>query len=269
MQVVIRCLPVEIELTFKRYVISPNTGCHLRVAFIIGGIMNIYIYSDESGVFDKKHNNIFVFGGVIMLGTESKDEWSRKYSTAEKTLREIKNVGKDYELKATQVTNKEKGKLFRSLNQCYKFGVVINQTNVLDRIFESKKDKQRYLDYAYKIAVKRAFENLIERNIIIPKEIERLYFYVDEHTTATNGRYELKELLEQEFKHGTYNLHYNAYFPPIFPSLLDVQLSFCNSQTTRLVRAADIVANKIYYLARQNDNEEIKDINNLNIVYLP
>ena len=65
--------------------------------------MNIYIYSDESGVFDKKHNNIFVFGGVIMLGTESKDEWSRKYSTAEKTLREIKNVGKDYELKATQV----------------------------------------------------------------------------------------------------------------------------------------------------------------------
>ena len=160
--------------------------------------MNIYIYSDESGVFDKKHNNIFVFGGVIMLGTESKDEWSRKYSTAEKTLREIKNVGKDYELKATQVTNKEKGKLFRSLNQCYKFGVIINQINVLDRIFESKKDKQRYLDYAYKIAVKRAFENLIERNIIIPKEIKRLYFYVDEHTTATNGRYELKELLEQE-----------------------------------------------------------------------
>ncbi len=231
--------------------------------------MNIYIYSDESGVFDKKHNNIFVFGGVIMLGTESKDEWSRKYSTAEKTLREIKNVGKDYELKATQVTNKEKGKLFRSLNQCYKFGVVINQINVLDRIFESKKDKQRYLDYAYKIAVKRAFENLIERNIIIPKEIKRLYFCVDEHTTTTNGRYELKELLEQEFKHGTYNLHYNAYFPPIFPSLLDVQLSFCNSQTTRLVRAADIVANKIYYLARQSNNEKIKNINNLNIVYLP
>ncbi len=56
---------------------------------------------------------------------------------------------------------------------------------------------------------------------------------------------------------------------PIFPSLLDVQLSFCNSQTTRLVRAADIVANKIYYLARQNNDEKIKNINNLNIVYLP
>ncbi len=34
--------------------------------------MNIYVYSDESGVFDKEHNDCFVFGGLILLGTEDK-----------------------------------------------------------------------------------------------------------------------------------------------------------------------------------------------------
>ena len=40
--------------------------------------MNIYVYSDESGVFDKVHNDIFVFGGLIMLETSSKEEWLKK-----------------------------------------------------------------------------------------------------------------------------------------------------------------------------------------------
>ena len=41
--------------------------------------MNIYVYSDESGVFDKEHNEYFVFGGLILLGTGDKEIWSRKY----------------------------------------------------------------------------------------------------------------------------------------------------------------------------------------------
>lgn len=81
--------------------------------------MNIYVYSDESGVFDKEHNNYFVFGGLILWGTEDKENWSRKYSSFEKMLRTNKGVKKNYELKATQVTNKEKGKLYRSLNGRY------------------------------------------------------------------------------------------------------------------------------------------------------
>ena len=231
--------------------------------------MNIYVYSDESGVFDKEHNDYFVFGGLILLGTEGKENWSRKYSSVEKTLRANKGVAADYELKATQITNKEKGKLFRSLNGCYKFGVVIREKNVLDRIYLSKKDKQRYLDYAYKIAVKRAFENLVQDGIINPDEVDRLYFYVDEHTTATNGRYELEEALEQEFKLGTYNYRYDTYYPPIFKKMKDVQLEYCNSESKLLVRAADIVANKIFYLARNEKRKELRDIQNLNVIYLP
>ena len=231
--------------------------------------MNIYIFSDESGVFDKEHNDYFVFGGLILLGKEEKENWSRKYSSVEKILRANKGVASDYELKATQVTNKEKGKLFRSLNGCHKFGVVIREKNVLDRIYLSKKDKQRYLDYAYKIAVKRAFENLMQDGTINPDEVERLYFYVDEHTTATNGRYELEEALEQEFKLGTYNYKYDTYYPPIFKKMKDVKLEYCNSESKLLVRAADIVSNKIFYLARNERRKELRDIQNLSVIYLP
>lgn len=231
--------------------------------------MNIFVYSDESGVFDKAHNDLFVFGGLILLGGEEKELWSRKYAAAERTLRRNKGVARSFELKASRITNSEKGKLFRSLNGCYKFGVVIHEKDVLDQIFRSKKDKQRYLDYAYKIAVKRAFQALMRRDIIRASEVRRLYFFVDEHTTATNGRYELREALEQEFKFGTYNYDYQYYFPPIFPDMEEVCVTFCNSESKRLVRAADIVANRIFYLATSGNVEKLRETQNLFVSALP
>ena len=240
-----------------------------RVAFLGDVALNIFVYSDESGVFDKIHNDIFVFAGVILIGKEAHEEWSRRYSAVERSIRMSKGVAKGFELKATQIENKEKGKLFRSLNNCYKFGVVINQKKVLDRIYVSKKDKQRYLDYAYKIAIKRAFESMIEKQCFSVNQIERLYFRVDEHTTATNGCYELREGLEQEFKNGTYNRTFDKFFPPIFPNIKSVELEFCNSSTKLLIRAADIIANRIYYLALNDEKEKLRELPNTNIIYLP
>lgn len=230
--------------------------------------MNIYVYSDESGVFDKKHNDIFVFGGLIIIGSQNKEVWSRRYSAAEKVLRSKYELPSKYEIKATSIKNEGKDKLYRSLNKCYKFGVIINQEEVLNRIFNSKKDKQRYLDYAYKIGVKRAFEDLISKGIIRSDNVEHIYFYVDEHTTATNGCYELKEGLEQEFKYGTYNYNYCKHYPPIFPNLKDVKLEFCNSASKLLIRAADIVANKIFYIAKTSNEFKCEE-HKLHIIYLP
>ena len=110
--------------------------------------MDLFIYSDESGVFDKDHNEIYVYGGLIFLGKEQKDDYFRKYIAAEKVLRGQKYAD-DEELKACRISNKEKGKLYRSMNGAIRFGVIVNQKNVLARIFQSKKDKQRYLDYAF------------------------------------------------------------------------------------------------------------------------
>lgn len=231
--------------------------------------MNLYIYSDESGVFDKYHNQIYVFAGVICIGSKNKEIWCRKYSAAEKAIRQSGGYPPEMELKATAITNKEKGKLARSLNQCYKFCAIIDQQRVLSQIYNSKKDKQRYLDYAYKMAVKNAFVSMINRGIINPNDISNLYFFVDEHTTATNGRYELRESLEQEFKHGTYNYKYDRYFAPIFTELQSVDVAFCNSEVKYLIRAADIIANKIYHNAVIGHYATINNMSNLFVKILP
>ena len=233
--------------------------------------MNIYIYSDESGVFDVRHNDYFVFGGIIIIGDEAKKVWTHKYANVENTIRKNNKFSKTDEIKATTINNKCKDKIFRSLNHCYKFACIVEEQRVNDNIWKSKKDKQRYLDYVYKISVKRALSHLIDQGIIIPKDIERLYFYVDEHSTATNGKYELRESLEQEFKYGTYNTNYSMFFPPIFPDVKEVCLEFCNSSAPnkRLVRASDIIANKIYYLVTSSQRDKFDKLTNITITIQP
>lgn len=66
-----------IELMFKRTVSSPIMG-HLKLDGFYFKInlwrkMNLYIYPDDSRVFDKVHNNFYVCGGIICLNKEQKN----------------------------------------------------------------------------------------------------------------------------------------------------------------------------------------------------
>ena len=233
--------------------------------------MNIYVYSDESGVLDKTHNKYFVYGGLVFLSKEEKDTAGRRYIAAEKNVRKGGSYNGSVEIKASVIKAGEKRKLYRRLKDYYKFGVVIEQDLILDSIMDNKKSKQRYLDFAYKIGVKRLFQSLIAADLIKPDEVKNIYFYVDEHTTATNGVYELRETLEEEFKNGMHNWNFSVFYPPIFPKMDSVQLNYRNSETVALVRAADIVANRIYHDVlsgvqfAQFDTTE----NKLLITYLP
>lgn len=217
--------------------------------------MVIYIYSDESGVFDRVHNDYFVFGGIICFGKQEKDDSARKYAHVENVIRKSGKYAFDVELKASNITNSEKGKIYRSLNNVYKFCVSIKEKDVNLHVYDNPKHKQRYLDYAYKIALKKCFEKMIKSKLIEPKEVELIVVSADEHTTATDGKYELRENLLMEFKHGMFNPNYDKYFEPIFPFLKDVQLKFADSSRDRLVGAADIVANHCYHVALENKGE--------------
>ena len=228
--------------------------------------MNIFVYSDESGVFDVDHNQIYVFAGVVYLSEKDRDIDNRKYITAEKAIYQKKRISKTEELKASLLSNDSKGKLRRSLNNTYKFAVIIKQDKVEKRIFASKYDKQRYLDYAYKIGLKRFCQELIKVGKIKPEDVENMYVYVDEHTTATNGRYELQDTLQKEFKYGMLKYEYNTFYKPIFPNMKTLRVKFCNSQTTTLIRAADIIANNIFFKAR---NAQAVDIPNTVVTYMP
>ena len=252
---------------------SSATGSRLRAAFFVSRCrsLNIFVYSDESGVLDKVHNRVYVFGGLVFLSKEDRDIAARKYSAAERVLRNSGGYGTDIELKASAITPGEKGKLYRALNGCYKFGVVVNQSKVLDSIMADKKSKQRYLDYVYKIGVKRLLEELIHRGDLDPQAVENMYFFVDEHSTSTNGLYELQESLEEEFKRGMHSRNFLTYFPPLFPKMKHLELKFCNSAKKTLVRAADIIANRVYHDALSGKVVEPFDGNlqKLYLTYLP
>ena len=227
--------------------------------------IDIFVYSDESGVFDYLHNEYFVFGGLITLGKEEKDGLIRLYKKAESSIATKYEEG--MELKASAITTSQRAKLFRSLNKANKFGVVIKQSLIHKEIFNNKKSKQRYLDFAYKVGVKNALQQMINKGLFSASDVNNMHFYVDEHTTATDGLYELREALLQEFKEGTFNYDYNTYFEPIFPALNGLDLHHCNSSTNPLVRASDIIANRIYHEVLIGNNPNIRS--NLYIKYLP
>lgn len=230
--------------------------------------MDIFVYSDESGVFDKIHNDFYVYGGVVFFSKEDKDDQCRKYINAERLMRNAQSIDKSTEIKAATSSNKDKSKLYRSLNNIIKFAVVINQANVRSDIFDDKKTKQRFLDYAFKRGIKNCFQHLIQIGTINPETVQNLHFFADEHSTATNGRYELRESLEQEFKLGTYNYNWSKFYPPLFLNLSRVSMEFCNSETTTLIRAADIVANHVNYLAKSG--KQLYNLpNNLYVLILP
>ncbi len=211
--------------------------------------MNIFVYADESGVFDSEHNDVFVFGGLIFLSKEEKEIAQRRYRSAEKVQRESGAAVGHREMKAIYLKNKEKSSMYRSMNPYHRFGVVVHQKKVLANIFGNKKSKQRYLDYVFKRGVKHALQTMISNAEIDPGEVENIYVVMDEHSTATDGRYELRESLESEFKIGTYNGTWNRFFPPLFPGMKSVEFQLKDSCQDSLVRAADITANRLYYAA--------------------
>ena len=108
---------------------------------------------------------------------------------------------------------------------------------------------------------------MMNRGIINASEVRNIFFFVDEHTTATDGRYELQEGLLQELKEGTINFAYNTFFKPILPSMNMLTVSFCNSKKNTLVRAADIIANRIYHEVVSGNDPHIRS--NLYIKHLP
>lgn len=211
--------------------------------------MTIFVYADESGVFDQAHQSYFVFGGVIYLTKDARDIERRKYASVENGIRLREPSLANLELKASVLSPSLKGSLYRSLNQGFRFAVNVRLHSLNARIFDDKKSKQRYLDYAFKIGLKREFQKLIKDGILDPSIATKLIVVMDEHSTATNGRYEMKEGLEQEFKIGTFNYEWQRFYPPILPNLTGVEFLMKDSSKETLIRAADIVANRAYYHA--------------------
>lgn len=231
--------------------------------------MRLFLYSDESGVFDRYHYDYFVFGGLVFLSGNDREICARRYSAAEKNIRKSEDIDDDSEVKGCHLKPKSKNKLYRNLKGVERFGAVICQRKLdYDALYANKKTKQRYLDWAYTMAVRDKFEKMIGKGVLHPEKVDAIEFMVDEHNTATDGRYELRETLEEEFKIGRSNFEDLIFLEPLFPNLRSVEVKYCNSKKKTLIRAADIVANQIYYQITHNDGV-YPDEEKLNLYYHP
>ncbi|MCF0237781.1 MAG: DUF3800 domain-containing protein [Sphaerochaetaceae bacterium] len=205
-------------------------------------MQNIYIYSDESGVFDNKHFEKFVYGGVIFTDKQNLELKSRKYLALERKLRNKKVYKQEPELKAYKLESHDRKLLYSIFGDSIKFAVIIN-LNKLDSksTFKDQKTRQMYLDFAFCYGIKAVFEKLIGRGTLFGADDTQLFFYADEHPTANSEKLSLKEMLEKVLKFDT-----GKYLQPLFPKLSKLEVKYCNSENTTLIRSADIIANHIY-----------------------
>ena len=226
----------------------------------------VNIYSDESGVFDKIHKDYFVYVGIAVIGQDTTSILAREYLAAEKNLRKANKYKELPELKASLLDNSDKRKLYRIIDNQYKFIVLINLKKLQDELFETRHSQQRYLDYAYKRGLKYLLLKMGRNGAINLSEEFEIRCYLDERNHASNGKYTLRDSILTEFKTGMYVHGFDI--KPIARKLVNVTTAYCNSEITTLVRASDILANRALFEAQQNNVYKLAD-NYTSILTLP
>lgn len=225
---------------------------------------SIFLFFDDSGVFHKNNQtHIFVYAGYLFVGNKHKDEARQKYK---RLSREIgKKAGIDGEVKAFKLKNKHKRALLRILNKYMRLAVIIDLSEVYDKIINDKRSRCRFKDYALKRLIKEAIKKLIENNEINPDKDVRIYLNVDEQSSSTNGVYDLGASVKEELQYGIQNFNYNTRYEPILHGDVKVILRYCQSENEYLIQAADILANTVYNDTRRGSDWAGKGIHILKL----
>lgn len=215
--------------------------------------MKIYAYADESGTFDQVNNDLFVYGGVLVPGKEAKDVIERRYIAVENDIRRYSDtLGADDETKASALTMKERKRLYQVIeaSPCYQFGVIVDQSRLRPNVFATKGSKQRYLDWALKMGLKTGVLAMIKDGVVSRERISKISVFVDEHSSSTSGKYNLRDSINEEFRHGMYGPQGAFHEPVLSPEFPEIPVSYLDSRKATLIRAADVTANWIYCAER-------------------
>lgn len=209
--------------------------------------MDIYVFSDESGVFDCKHHEWFVYAGIIVVGKLEMDSLTRRYIAIEKNLRKNSKYRTIPELKGSFLNDKSKRKLLSVFSDTMKFAVAIRQKKLdYARVFSNTKMKQDYLDFAYRSVLRKAFEEMIAKGSLFPGDEFNLFINEDNRHVTVDILHRKEEMIFREFKEGIYNSKFGMFSTPLFSDIQKVQITLRDSDRSALVRGADIIANTVY-----------------------
>lgn len=216
--------------------------------------MRLYVYADESGTFDQRHNRLFVYGGIILAGAAAKEETTCRFIALERSIRDSSRVHAGApELKASSMTMRERKRAFMSLRNegCRQFATIVDQTRLREEVFDSKRRKQRYLDYALVRGIEDGIRRILRTGRIARNEVDSVSIVVDEHSASTRGRLDFAESINDALRCGEFDHTWSTFFPPVFSREIPaVSVAYVDSRNVALVRAADITANWAYMATR-------------------
>lgn len=218
----------------------------------------IYIYIDDSGTLHQKDKNgIFVYAGYVFLTISEKDSAKRRYRSIVKKIQQ--QNGTNNEIKAYGLDYKWKKQLFGVMKYNRSLSVVVKINEVFHNILQDSKSICRYKDYVLKRIVKKKLEYLVGKGELCPTKKTKIYIFVDEQLTASNGYYSLCSSIMEEINNGIVNYDYITFHKPIFTTPAEVEVCFCDSKNNYLIQASDILANRIRH-HMLNGKEKIGEI---------
>lgn len=228
-------------------------------------MQELHIYIDDSGVFHY-NNEYFVYAGYVFLSKSEKDLAKRKYRKLVGQIKKSEDI--NGELKACKLQRKHKRALFNVFRDYESFFVVVTNERVHKSIMEISQSRHRFKDYALKRIIKDKVNYFIRNKKIDPNKPVKIYMYVDQQLTASDGYYDLKSSIAEELVTGITNFNYSMRFNPILYGGLDIELEFCDSSSNYLIQASDIFANRVHASLKLNKPELRRKKNNTNL-YLP
>lgn len=210
-------------------------------------MQEIYFYLDDSGVLHpNSREQYFVYAGYAFLSHKEKDRALCSYRRASRKV----NPHPDQELKAHGAKGKTKRYLNSILRDYESLSCVVDKHRIYSNIIKDKKSIHRYKDYCLKRVAKAKLLAMLSQSTISSELPTVLRFFIDNQPTSTDGIYNLRESIHEEFSSGIQNFDYGVFHEPIFHNELIVTTNFCDSRTQPLIQAADILANSIF--VRQN-----------------
>lgn len=258
----------------------------------------IYINMDDSGVLikGKIDDPIFVYGGIIFLSKEEKDNFLRQYSALVNIIKpkyctKLQNdnsINDNFclthysrtckydcpELKSSLLKNSDKRRFLNLIKNYHCSVAIVDNNKLYNSITKDKASKGRFKDYVVRRLVKEIIKQLISENQVNPDEPVKLILNLDEQSTKSNGYYDLKSGIIEELQYGIVNYNYDTFFTPIL-SNVEVEINHQDSYKSLCVQAADLIVgeirhNRLNFLKNRDFSFYSKKTNFVNtIIYMP
>ena len=227
----------------------------------------LYFFMDESGLLTV-NDPYFVYGGIWFTSQTEKNNFKRKYKSIIKDIKcKYCSVFIDMglclhvcpEIKSISLSNSDRRRILNLIkSNSNTFAVINDNGNTFNELLTNKSSRGRYRDYLIKRIVKRVCEHELRQDTIKANKHTHLVIQLDQHTTISNGYYNLNDSIHEELKIGVINYSYGTKFTPIFSADLTLDITHQDSKNNTCIQAADILVGT---LRRWSISENIKLIN--------